>query len=45
VDLTSWLAPFMFLSMACMLLLGFPVGLTLIVHGAGFTLVGAGLDR
>jgi tripartite ATP-independent transporter DctM subunit len=35
----------MFLSMAGLLMLGFPVGLTLIVHGAAFTLVGALLDQ
>ncbi|WP_284617113.1 TRAP transporter large permease [Aquabacterium humicola] len=38
------LAALMFLSMAGALMLGFPVGLTLIVHGFAFTLLGAALD-
>lgn len=38
------LAALMFLSMAGALLLGFPAGLTLIVHGFAFTLLGATLD-
>ena len=41
----SWLAPLMLLSMAGLVLLGFPVGLTLIVHGAAFTLAGAALGQ
>ena len=42
--MTHGMAALMFLSMALALLLGFPVGLTLIVHGFGFTLLGAALD-
>ena len=38
------MAGLMFASMAAALMLGFPVGLTLIVHGFGFTLLGAALD-
>lgn len=44
MDTTNWLAPLMFLSMAAALMLGFPIGLTLIVHGAVFTAIGAALD-
>jgi tripartite ATP-independent transporter DctM subunit len=36
----SWLAPVMFVSMAGLLLLGFPVALTLMAHGFAFLLVG-----
>ena len=43
-DSTTWLAPAMFLSMAALLMLGFPVGLTLIVHGVVFTLIGSALE-
>lgn len=42
---TDWLAPLLFGTMAAMLALGFPVGLTLIVHGAAFTLLGALLEQ
>lgn len=44
MSLTSWLIGSMFLSMAGLLLLGFPVGFTLIVHGIAFTVLGAWLD-
>ncbi len=45
MDTTSWLAPLMFLTMAGLIMVGFPVGLTLIVHGVIFTIVGALLDQ
>jgi tripartite ATP-independent transporter DctM subunit len=45
METMSWIAPLMFLSMAAVLMLGFPVGLTLIVHGVVFTLIGALLDQ
>lgn len=45
MNTTSWLAPAMFLTMAGMIMLGFPVGMTLIVHGVVFTMVGALLDQ
>ena len=41
----GWVVPLMFLSMAAVLMLGFPVGLTLIVHGVVFTLIGALMDQ
>lgn len=44
-DGTTLLAPLMFLSMAGLLVLGFPVGLTLIVHGVAFTLIGSALEQ
>lgn len=34
----------MFVCMAALLMLGFPVGLTLIVHGVAFTLIGSALE-
>ena len=43
-EITTWLAPVMFLCMAALLMLGFPVGLTLIVHGVAFTLIGSALE-
>lgn len=45
MNTTSWLTPVMFLTMAGMIMLGFPVGMTLIVHGVIFTIVGALLDQ
>ena len=44
MSLTSWFIGSMFMSMAGLLLLGFPVGFTLIVHGVAFTVLGAWLD-
>ena len=41
----SGFAPLMLASMAVLLAVGFPVGLTLIVHGAAFTLLGAALGQ
>ena len=43
MSLTSWFIGSMFMSMAGLLLLGFPVGFTLIVHGVAFTVLGAWL--
>ena len=40
----AWLAPLMFVSMVAAILTGFPIGLSLVVHGFVFTLVGAALD-
>ncbi|WP_395703863.1 TRAP transporter large permease subunit [Aquabacterium sp.] len=42
--MSNGLVALMFFSMAGALLLGFPVGLTLVVHGFAFTLLGAALD-
>ena len=45
MDVLSWFAPLMLFSMAGLVVLGFPVGLTLVVHGVLFTLLGAALDQ
>jgi tripartite ATP-independent transporter DctM subunit len=45
MDVASWVGPVMFMTMVAALLLGFPVGLTLIVHGAGFTVLNVALGE
>lgn len=45
MEILNGLAPLMLLSMVGLLVLGFPVGPTLMVHGAGFTLAGAALGQ
>ncbi|WP_425260281.1 TRAP transporter large permease [Rubrivivax sp. RP6-9] len=45
MDVLSWFAPLMLFSMAGLVVLGFPVGLTLVVHGVLFTLLGAALGQ